>query len=108
TDPSTLLSYYRELQNEQETRRYSLLAAEKAESKLAFDQAANFYSTAIEVSKNEHELALLHRKRGDALGKAGRGKDAAGAYLQAAQHRSQDDLELRRLAADQFMRSGYF
>jgi eukaryotic-like serine/threonine-protein kinase len=46
-------------------------------------------------------------KFADCLSKAGRGKDAANAYLQAASLSGVDSFAMRRIAADQLMRSGY-
>ena len=87
----------------------ALAAAETAETALAFDQAARFYLDAVETGRaDESSEARLHRKRADALAKAGRGYESAQCYLQAARWSvHHDPEEMQRMAAEQLMRSGH-
>ncbi len=86
-----------------------LAAAERAASVLAFDRSARLYERAIELLPDADDRASqLQTLRGDALANAGRGRDAADAYLAAVRdHRSIAGLELRRRAAEQLLRSGH-
>jgi hypothetical protein len=88
---------------------YAIEAAEKSSAALAFERAAVLYRLAIEALPPEEVAA--RRLRGalaDALVNAGRGVDAAGEYLRAAEGRpAAEALELRRRAADQLLRCGH-
>jgi hypothetical protein len=82
-------------------------AAEAAVGKLAFNRAAELLRTAIDLSSDEAKLRALQRRRGDALVNAGRGADAATAYLNAADPRdTAGTRELQRLAAMHYLRTG--
>jgi eukaryotic-like serine/threonine-protein kinase len=88
---------------------YALRAADQASTALAFDRAAKLYRMAIDLAPRSAgaEWTLLARL-GDALGNAGRGLDAAEAYLRAsAQAPAGEALELKRRTAEAFLRSGY-
>jgi hypothetical protein len=89
--------------------RSALAAADIAEKAFAFDRAAGFHTLAIETGEaGVQDLAMLHRKRAEALSKAGRGREAATDYLTAARWPQHNDtFQMRRLAAEQLMRSGY-
>jgi hypothetical protein len=65
---------------------YAVRAAERAESALAFDQAADWYARALALGtwESEQERAL-RVKQGDCLANAGRGPEAAETLLSAAQ-----------------------
>ena len=52
-------------------------------------------------------LPAAARRLADYLGKAGRASDSAHSYLKAAEYIESDSFELKRLAADQLMRSGH-
>src|SRR5207237_471246 len=70
--------------------------------------AAEFYGLAAELGSHPTEVRLrLARAQGEALIYAGRGRDAAAVFAAAAREASSlDRLELERLAAEQFLRSG--
>src|SRR5580658_1539534 len=106
-EPQLLVKHYQEAGDREAAHESSLRAAESAERQLAFDRAALFYQIALDSNTNPERRADLYRRLADTLGKAGRGYDSAHAYLQAAGGRGQSLFELRRLAADQFMRSGH-
>jgi hypothetical protein len=88
---------------------YATWAAGLAESALAFDRAARLYQTALDLHPREgEEGARMRVKIGDALANAGRGGDAASAYLAAARALPPGEaLDLRRRAADQLLRVGH-
>ncbi|MBX3192615.1 MAG: protein kinase [Labilithrix sp.] len=82
-----------------------LVAAEAAEESLAFLRAAALYRHAIRLRAGA--LGALHRKLGDAFANAERLGDAADAYLAGAAHASANEaLELRILAAEDYLKSG--
>ncbi|HEY2511165.1 MAG TPA: AAA family ATPase [Polyangiaceae bacterium] len=83
-------------------------AADAAAAVLAFERAAALYRMALELERPEGEQAvLLREKLGDALGNAGRGREAARAYLgAAARDSSTRSLDLRRRAAERLFCSG--
>jgi hypothetical protein len=108
-DPQRLVRHYFGAGDMAAAFQYALAAASIAEKALAFERAAGFYITAIETGKAcENELAMLHRQRAEALAKAGRGRQAAEEYLIAARWPEHNDaFQMRQLAAQQLMRSGY-
>jgi type II secretory pathway predicted ATPase ExeA len=84
-------------------------AAHEADRALAFDRAARLYRTALGLYGPTHGKAHLVTVRlADALAKAGRGAEAAQAYLDATTGASAaDTLDLTRRAAQQFIVSGH-
>jgi serine/threonine protein kinase len=85
---------------------YAEKAALKASAQLAFDRVAHLLALAIELG---HADAIALRARlAEALANAGRGKEAADAYLASAEHaEGADALEYRRRAAEQLLISGH-
>ena len=108
-DPQRLLRHHLGAENTAAAYQSALAAAEIAEKALAFDRAVSFYTTAIETNEADAKsLARLHRQRGEALAKAGRGREAANDYQTASLWPEYNDsFQMRRLAAEQLMRSGY-
>lgn len=88
---------------------YAAKAALRAQEALAFERAAGLFRTAIELAPpNAPELAGLQVQLGDTLSAAGRGVEAAQAYMAAAQGVGNNDrLELHRRAAQQLLSSGH-
>ena len=84
-------------------------AADQAAAELAFDRAARLYQICLDVGAWEApERGELLARLATALANAGRGGVAARAYLAAAEAAtSQDALDLRRRAAEQFLVSGH-
>jgi eukaryotic-like serine/threonine-protein kinase len=85
-------------------------AAARAESALAFQRAASLYQLALAAGKTSgEERSRLYERMANALVECGRGHEAALAYRRAATGQSSEGegLRLRRIAAEQFLRSGH-
>jgi eukaryotic-like serine/threonine-protein kinase len=90
---------------------YFARAADQAAEALAFDRAAALYRRARELQPDVSPAGTIHRlnaRLGDALSNAGRGAEAAAAYLAAVPDAPvADAIELQRRAAMQFLISGH-
>jgi serine/threonine protein kinase len=88
---------------------YAEKAADRAAEALAFARAAEMYEMALGLqSKDAESSDALVTKLAEALVNAGRGREAAERFLQAALTASPADaLELRRRAAEQLLFSGH-
>jgi serine/threonine protein kinase/tetratricopeptide (TPR) repeat protein len=88
---------------------YSVRAAESADSAFAFDRAARLFASSLELRGPSHESARgLLLRMGHALANAGRGRQAAEAYLKAAEGATHaDGRDLHRRAAEQYLRAGH-
>jgi len=84
-------------------------AAEQAEQAFAFDRAVELYTLAIEQRSEGDEWLALRQRQADALANAGRGVQAAEAYLDAARLNSiaARILELEQRAAQAYLRAGH-
>jgi tetratricopeptide (TPR) repeat protein len=107
-DHQALSVHWWEAGDLQRASDYAAQAADEAARTLAFDRAARLYQMSLdlfpvaEVVRRERSVKL-----GDALSGAGRGQDAAAAYLLAAQLATPDDaLRLVHRAAEQLLVSG--
>lgn len=107
--------------------RYAIDAAERAGAALAFARAVRLYETALRLVRRtdtdstekdgESETPprataaqrcyRLEIGLAESLAAAGRGPEAAEAYLRAAMESHQDGRECRRRAAEQLLRSGH-
>ncbi|MGK3985737.1 AAA family ATPase [Sorangium sp. So ce136] len=93
--------------------RLATLAAEQAAEALAFERAARLYELALGLLSRDAELPEAERRAlgvrcADALVNAGKGAEAARLYAAAAEGAdSALGLELRRRAAEQYLRSGH-
>jgi energy-coupling factor transporter ATP-binding protein EcfA2 len=88
---------------------YSEKTAVAAESVFAFNRSAQFYSMALAMGEfDRRHTGVLYQRLANAYASAGRGADAAAAYLCAAE--KADSIEhasaLRRHAAEEWIRSG--
>jgi hypothetical protein len=108
-DPQRVLKHYLGAGNMAAAYSSALAAAKISEEALAFDHAARFYKTAIETGQADAtKLAPIYKQKAEALSKAGRGREAADDYLAASLSPEHNDtFQMRRLAAEQLMRSGY-
>src|SRR6185503_17030181 len=109
-DPETLGVHFHGAGIDSRAAHYAILAATQAGEAMAFDRAARLYHFAIDLATpNRAGLGRLRTELGNALANAGRGHEAAQAYLAAAQAAdvSLDQLELRRRAGEQLLRSGH-
>jgi hypothetical protein len=108
-DPEMLATHYLGAGDAESAAEFAASAAGQASRALAFDRAAALYQVAINLRQNTPlERAKLQVQLGDALANAGRGAEAARAYLSAAAGvGSTLALDLHRRAAQQFLISGH-
>jgi hypothetical protein len=108
TDPEILAAHFLGAGDRQSAAEYAAAAAAKASEALAFDRAAGLYRFALTLRAEAHlEDADLAVKLGDALANAGRGAEAAEAYLSATKDASTARaVDLHRRAAQQYLISG--
>ena len=107
-DPEGYLEHWLAAGETDRAARYAAEAADRAADALAFERAAVLYRRAIDLSLPEEDGDALRLKLGDALANAGRGAEAAAVYLETAVNLPfSRALELRRMAADQLLRSGH-
>jgi serine/threonine protein kinase/tetratricopeptide (TPR) repeat protein len=107
-DPEVLAVHYHGAGEPGRAATYYAKAAEQAAEALAFDRAAKLYRLALELGAwDEADARRLRIGLGDALANAGRGPDAARAYLVATPGTSAAlAFELHRRAALQYLSSG--
>jgi serine/threonine protein kinase len=88
---------------------HALRAARIAADSLAFDQAAQLFETALRIGRGDDDFQRSVRfDLAEALVNAGRSREAADAYLVAAQDAPRDvRLVCQRNAAEQFLISGH-
>ncbi|HEY7862546.1 MAG TPA: protein kinase [Thermoanaerobaculia bacterium] len=109
-DPEALAQHYLEGGDAARAAGYAAAAANRASEALAFDRAARLYGLALrlEPSGPLEERRRLRLSLAEALANAGRGAEAAEAYLEAVPGASAAEaLELQRRAAEQMLRSGH-
>jgi hypothetical protein len=87
---------------------YAERAAEQAAAKLAFDQAARFLRLRLDTfAAGPAETRRLRRRLAEVLEWAGRGAEAAPAYLEAAEGAPEiERVDLERAAAEQLLAAG--
>ena len=108
-NPEAVAVHFQEAGDLEKTPRYAMEGAARASEALAFDRAARLYRLALELQPSAGlDTRALRLRLGDALSNAGRGAEAAQAYLEAARGAGPAEaLELNRRAAEQFLRGGH-
>ena len=108
-DPEILAGHYRGAGDIVRACDYYSRGADQAAAALAFDHAARLYRIALELHPGPAaQVRILWNRLGDALTNAGRGAEAAQAYLTAAPSATAAEaLELKRLASTQLLISGH-
>jgi serine/threonine protein kinase len=107
-DAEALAAHWRGAGETAKAANYARRAADAAAAALAFERAARLYRFTLSLrTESDAETRRLQELLGDALTNAGRGREAAEAYLAAATGDGAASLHLRRRAADQLLRSGY-
>lgn len=109
SDPERIAFHYQSCGEPALAAQHYVAAAERAAAALAFDRSAMLFHLALDLGDfHRIERSRLERCLGDALANAGRGSEAASAYLAAAIGAADDErLELRQRAALQWLTSGY-
>ncbi len=104
-DSEAAFEHFREAGDEESAREHALRAAEAADGALAFLRAASLYRAAIALRAGPADV--LYGRLGDALANAGRGADAADAYMEAAAIApARQATDLLRTAAEHYLKSG--
>ncbi len=108
-EPESLLEHLRAAGQADKAAAYAVTSARRASSALAFERAARLYELALDLHGPENELrAELLFEYAGVLAAKGRGAEAAERYLEVAGcHTGDAAQECRRLAAEQFLRSGH-
>lgn len=108
-DPQRLTLHFAAAGDAPRAASYAAAAAAQAVEALAFERAAHLYQRALELRSGEDaQTQVLRAKLADALANAGRGAEAAQAYLAARTGASAfERLELERRAAEQLLRAGH-
>jgi hypothetical protein len=109
-DPERLAEHFREAGHLAEAAHHATVAADAAARALAFDRAARLYRLSLDLqparSAEGHRLAV---QLADALANAGRGREAAAAYLDARAGAASypEQVDLTRRAAPQLLIAGH-
>jgi hypothetical protein len=107
-DPDALFEHCRGAGDLVAASHHASLAARKARAALAFDRAASLYRGALELAPASPAAGEWREGLADALMSAGRPREAAEMYLEAAHGADRSrQVELQRRAAEQFLTGGY-
>jgi|CZKU01.1.fsa_nt_gi serine/threonine protein kinase len=107
-DPEALTMHLVGAGENERAAQYAERAAERAASKLAFDQAARLMRLTVDMTPaSSPDARRLRLRLGEVLGWAGHGEEAAQVYLDAADGApTLQRAELERAAAEQLLTSG--
>ena len=107
-EPEVLAGHFFECGELLKARTYFEKAAAQSAQSLAFERAAELYKRVLEIGvENDPQRCEMNVKLGEAYTNAGRGSEAAKAYLAALHGASSErQLELKRRAAQQLLTSG--
>ncbi|MGH1344939.1 MAG: protein kinase domain-containing protein [Nannocystales bacterium] len=109
-DPESLAFHFARCGRTDAAVTYLRQAARLASGALAFRRAADLAQQALDLLQPAETSTLrapLEAELGEALSNDGHGAEAAEAYLRAAAASRDDAVELRRRAAEQYLRSGH-
>ena len=109
-DPEVLAGHLRGAGDRLRACEYYSQGADQAALALAFDHAARLYRIALELyhGHRPRRRGCSGKNSANALANAGRGAEAAQAYLKSAEGASAaETLELKRLASTQLLISGH-
>jgi eukaryotic-like serine/threonine-protein kinase len=108
-DAEALATHFRGADRPDRASEWAIQAGDRARDALAFDRAATWYAASLQWNAVEGAGGrLIRRNLAEALANAGRGPEAARAYLEACKgSAAADALELTRRAAEQFLMSGH-
>lgn len=109
SDPRVLVRHFEKAGEPKRAALYARRAAAAASAGLAFDHASALYRDAIRLGEySPAELVTMRISLGEALSNAGRGPEAASAYLAAVDGADPATrLECQRNAAEQLLISGH-
>jgi serine/threonine protein kinase/tetratricopeptide (TPR) repeat protein len=107
-DPEALYEHYLGAGEKRRAGQYAAKAGGGAQRALAFERAAVFYERAIGLSgKSNPDIGSWYVGLGDAHASAGRGGEAASAYLDALAYIDESTaIEVQRRAGQQYLVSG--
>jgi hypothetical protein len=107
-DSEQLSEHYERAGEAQLAAEHAARAADRVTRTFAFDHAARLIERALRLgSFDEEHRRALQIALGDALGRAGRGAEAAALYLEASQGAAEAIVQrLTRKAAEQYLNSG--
>lgn len=112
-DLRDLVRYWQNAEDRERASAHASKAAERAESRLAFDRAASLYAIAASQPPAGVSAAHLTERHAYAVACAGRGREAGAIYERAARLAAEeglpelDVLRLRRSAVERYLRSGH-
>jgi hypothetical protein len=107
-DPEALFEHCKGAGDRHGAAQQAVRAAAKAHAVLAFDRAAFFYRSALELLPSDPAATRWKQGLAEALANAGRPPEAAPVYLEAATGAAGwRRIELQRRAAEQFLVGGH-
>jgi len=107
-DPENLYLHFLEAGELTAAAKHLRIAAERAQSALAFDRAARLYGTLIELEPASTSTRDFRLREAECLALAGRGPEAAKCYLELAQvDAGEHAMQLREMAARAFLDTGH-